>query len=327
MDDVRNPDRIQRRLDGRRSKCTSVVLIHDGGGTTFAYYMLHALDRDVYTIYDPNYATAQPWEGGLDGMAAHYLRLIKDAGLHGPLILGGWSLGGYIALAIARLIADDPCSPISVAGCLLVDTPYHIPLAQFPEECVEPDQSDLPRLTQKSLDRCDDLLDAWELPTWDSAPCGTRVLHCPQLGARYPSSIPPGHFVRESIHGEITVQEVAPEYPSRDLSPSDNPTPLLVPRGEYRYCEKHAAELAPAGLIRCVRRCINRDYRGCGALVDYFREDPLLGWATGGYPEFIKLVIDLDAHHYDMFALARVDATTSAIKQGLDALDSFMLPD
>lgn len=66
-----------------------LVLIHDSGGTTFSYFLLGSLSRDVWAIHNPKYFDGLRWEGGMDEMARKYLEYIGSEGLSGPIILGG----------------------------------------------------------------------------------------------------------------------------------------------------------------------------------------------------------------------------------------------
>ncbi len=68
---------------------TPIVLIHDGGGTIFSYFILGSLNRDVWAIYNPKFFDGEAWEGGMDEMARHYIDLIVDAGISGTILLGG----------------------------------------------------------------------------------------------------------------------------------------------------------------------------------------------------------------------------------------------
>lgn len=68
---------------------TPLILIHDGGGTTFGYFSLGSLHRDVWAIHNPHFFTAEPWEGGMEEMARYYIGLIESAGIEGSVLLGG----------------------------------------------------------------------------------------------------------------------------------------------------------------------------------------------------------------------------------------------
>lgn len=84
-----NPTQVQWAPDGQYPHKTPLVLIHDGGGTTFSYHLIGSLDRDVYAIHNPHFHTAEPWAGGMDEMARHYIQLLKNARISGNIYLGG----------------------------------------------------------------------------------------------------------------------------------------------------------------------------------------------------------------------------------------------
>ncbi|EGS17514.1 uncharacterized protein CTHT_0068440 [Thermochaetoides thermophila DSM 1495] len=54
-----------------------LVLVHDGGGTTFCYHFLGYLGRPVYGIDNPHYDSGKAWEGGIPEMAREYLKPSK----------------------------------------------------------------------------------------------------------------------------------------------------------------------------------------------------------------------------------------------------------
>lgn len=87
-----------------------LILIHDGGGTSFAYYCLNPVfHRPIYEIHNPRFASdvedeASHWPGGIPEMARHYADLIRRTLPPGEILLGGWSLGGILALEVARVL-------------------------------------------------------------------------------------------------------------------------------------------------------------------------------------------------------------------------------
>ncbi|KAH6641373.1 Alpha/Beta hydrolase protein [Chaetomium tenue] len=103
---------------------TPLVLIHDGGGTIFSYHCLGELGRTVHGIANPHYESAQPWTGGIPEMARHYLAFVESViPPGGEVILGGWSLGGLLALEMAaQAAADERGQRIRVVGILMVDS-------------------------------------------------------------------------------------------------------------------------------------------------------------------------------------------------------------
>lgn len=90
FDGAQNPVRVQFvPLHQETTSPTPLVLVHDGGGTVFSYFILGSLDRDVWAIFKPKYSDGEPWEGGMDEMAGHYIGLLVEAGIRGPVVLGG----------------------------------------------------------------------------------------------------------------------------------------------------------------------------------------------------------------------------------------------
>lgn len=86
-----NPVLIQPCLPSSNVSTSAVplILIHDGGGTVFQYYLLSPLSRPVYGIANPHFESGEPWPGGLHEMAAHYASLIQAAIPSGQILLGG----------------------------------------------------------------------------------------------------------------------------------------------------------------------------------------------------------------------------------------------
>ena len=88
--DAPNPIQIQfAPSDKGKPGLPPLILIHDSSGTTFNYFALRDLERDVWAIHDPNHWEATVWEGGVDDMASHYVQLVEAAGILGPVVLGG----------------------------------------------------------------------------------------------------------------------------------------------------------------------------------------------------------------------------------------------
>lgn len=79
-----NPSKLQ---DTPGSANIPLVLTHDGGSTTFAYFFLEDLKRDVWAIHDPNYWEGRRWPGGMDEMGRHYIVLVRTAGVRGKILL------------------------------------------------------------------------------------------------------------------------------------------------------------------------------------------------------------------------------------------------
>ncbi|CAI7647531.1 unnamed protein product [Penicillium viridicatum] len=106
----------------RSANAAPLILFHDGGGTVFSYYLLGDLNRDVYGIADPYFATINSWTGGIRQMAEAYASSIWDEFTQRPVLLGGWSLGGILCIEVARVMRAK--FDASVVGLILLDTPY-----------------------------------------------------------------------------------------------------------------------------------------------------------------------------------------------------------
>ena len=106
-------------------------------GSRLPFFCVHAHRGNVLNYYPfaKHLGPDQPFYGiqarGLDGneiafrsftdMAADYISEIRTVQPGGPYILGGWCMGGYIALEMAHLLKD---SGEEVALLALIDTPH-----------------------------------------------------------------------------------------------------------------------------------------------------------------------------------------------------------
>ncbi|KAI1311773.1 Alpha/Beta hydrolase protein [Xylaria venustula] len=108
--------------DPEYSESPSLVLIHDGGGTTVNYYYLGDIERHVWGISNEKLVDETAWSGGINQLARTYVDLILAEVPRGPLIFGGWSVGGLIALEMAKMLTES--SEIPVLGVVMIDTYY-----------------------------------------------------------------------------------------------------------------------------------------------------------------------------------------------------------
>ncbi len=108
--------------DPEFSELPSLVLIHDGGGTTVNYYYMGDLERNVWGISNEKLVDDAAWPGGINQMARTYVDLILPELPRGPLIFGGWSVGGLIALEMAKVLSGN--AEIPVLGVVMMDTYY-----------------------------------------------------------------------------------------------------------------------------------------------------------------------------------------------------------
>lgn len=185
-----NPGLIQRGVDDHRNS-TPLVLFHDGGGTTISYYRLGPMNRAVYGIADPHFLTGRQW-ASLPQMARIYANLIQSTLKTDRVLLGGWSLGGFIALDVARVLQAE--TRFHVVGVVMIDspnphghdsTPDHgtrttVPPRPFfnPRHCYS---SATKMLVLRSMKRACKLVDEWTIPDWRSkadGPPPVLLLRC-----------------------------------------------------------------------------------------------------------------------------------------------------
>ncbi|KAF5386448.1 hypothetical protein D9757_005864 [Collybiopsis confluens] len=108
-------------------KSIPIFFVHDGSGLVNYYDRIKSLNRCVWAIYNPRFATAKPWED-LYEMAIAYADYITPL-VNGPILLGGWSFGGVVSYEISLQLAKRG---IKVKGIVLIDSPSpvnHTPLS------------------------------------------------------------------------------------------------------------------------------------------------------------------------------------------------------
>ncbi|KOS22711.1 Dimodular nonribosomal peptide synthase [Escovopsis weberi] len=123
----------------RDSHLTPLFLVHAISGTALPYLRLHLLsdeDRPIYgitnPIHCPNPETFK-FPSSLAGLAAFYLDGITRIQPHGPYLLGGWSMGGMVAMFMAQILQarGEPVSKV-----IMIDSanPEVFPCFTSPEE-------------------------------------------------------------------------------------------------------------------------------------------------------------------------------------------------
>lgn len=166
-----NPETIQAPQAKHPPSALPLILLHDGGGTTFAYHCLPPLPRAIYAIHNPRFESGGKWEGGICEMARVYAPMIR-ALVSSPgfprrrdgrveILLGGWSLGGYLSLELASLLGG------MVRGVILVDSPFpsggrrpvHESLPALP-----PTATRSQRLARECISHAGGNLTGWEVP-------------------------------------------------------------------------------------------------------------------------------------------------------------------
>lgn len=92
------------------SDLTPLFLVHAISGVALPFLHLHSLsddDRPVYGITSPLHCPGGDvlkYPTSLKDLAAFYLDGIRDIQPEGPYLLGGWSMGGMIAMFIAQML-------------------------------------------------------------------------------------------------------------------------------------------------------------------------------------------------------------------------------
>ncbi|KAL3420509.1 thioesterase domain-containing protein [Phlyctema vagabunda] len=181
-----------------------LVLLHDGGGTIFSYFLLKAPNCAVYGIHNPRTQPPQDWEGGLPQMALEYLTVLKKRFQNRPILLGGWSLGGLVALEISRIVADQPIeSRLNIKGLVMIDSvfphptlPAHIKSVPFQVDWDEHVKSDVKATVQYAMEQTDRLIETWQLPTWIPNPNDSLMTNGAVHGTVKTLSPPPAILLR-----------------------------------------------------------------------------------------------------------------------------------
>ncbi|KAM0254574.1 hypothetical protein ACHAQJ_006609 [Trichoderma viride] len=315
-----NPELIQPEDWARPDKPTyntPVFLIHDGGGTTFAYHCLEILGRYTYGIRNPYFYTGEVFEGGLPEMAYMYATWIRETvleknfparrrNLDGStnIMLGGWSLGGLLSMEVARQLAVDDV--VRVVGILMIDSVY-------PGRSRSSPQSSIP------------LVPTYGLP----------------MKSRFSDVKIPDITTHEiKLDDEVSSEdESLSDVSSRDGSSTDDSST----DGDGLTNNQILSKRCMAEAVRMVRqwrlpewtgKLYNRRPRvvllraknyvpakeGRVVGLDLSREDRMLGW--GDYDEEMFCdVFDVEGHHFDLFAYEKIDGMTRSIKKGLDRLE------
>lgn len=95
------------------------MLIHDGGGTAFAYHGPGNLDRTVIGIHCPGLkdgkgvVSVQHAANEYATLACEYLKQSRSG--HSKLLVGGWAPCGFISLTMVAMFPD------LVAGVMTID--------------------------------------------------------------------------------------------------------------------------------------------------------------------------------------------------------------
>lgn len=84
--------------------------IHPVSGSAYLYLVLTDLlpaDQPIYGIEASGYDDDQPPATSIPQMSAHYVSILREHWPHTPCYLLGWSLGGVVAIDMARRLTAD----------------------------------------------------------------------------------------------------------------------------------------------------------------------------------------------------------------------------
>ncbi|TGJ86321.1 hypothetical protein E0Z10_g2450 [Xylaria hypoxylon] len=249
------------------SQPAPLILLHDGGGTTFSYHCLYPIGRALYGIQNARLDEGGYWESGISGMASHYIELIEKVFPNGgEILLGGWSLGGLLSLEVAWQLANRPADSkrpkFKVLGMIFIDSVYTKRLYEL---------RNMPDLTAQPIVKSPEQLKAMPL--------------------------------REKVDLNMTHAR------------------MMIAHWEMPDWKGREAEIPPTILMRA-KELVREDGQ---AFVDYSREFRLLGWDLYHSARWIKEVVDLDGHHFNIFEDKYLKDITAKIAAAADELDPYDL--
>lgn len=289
-----NPTLIQPGAAGQTSR-TPLVLIHDGSGLISSYFWLGPLGRKVFGISNPRFESGGKWEGGLGEMATTYKSLIKSVIPRGKVLIGGWSLGGLLSLDIARRLAQD--ADIAVVGLILIDAVYPKTTVGNPENlyasyvsALDGTNTALQLKVQQANKHARQMIRDWYPPSWR-----TRTL------------------TNQSSRSNVLAEEAAGAAQD-DVSDSSTLS------AEHRSLPSSPP---PAILLKASQYVPIQDASDEGklAIVDVCRETKRLGWEEYEH-NFIRVVFDINGHHFNVFAEDKVQQLTTKISMACAMLDA-----
>ncbi|PGG99840.1 hypothetical protein AJ79_08392 [Helicocarpus griseus UAMH5409] len=262
---------------------TPLVLIHDGGGTTVSYCYLDSLDREVYGIQNPRLYSGKPWENGLPEMAKIYADLILSVVPSGPLLLGGWSLGGILSLEVANILMRT--SPVRVVGMVMVDSIYPLAVPQTKPNMVgsqpvfsKDTQPETRRLVTQCMSLAQTMAWDWIPPVWNGCSDAELVRK------------------RDELEEELSLIKAENSTSSSRLNGAAGNGAVMssnlrnlpsIPKTILLRCEDYVPVSRP-------------DMPDAVCRVDVVRELRTLGWEK--YPnEFSPVVLSIPGHHFNIF--------------------------
>ncbi|OJD13956.1 hypothetical protein AJ78_05643 [Emergomyces pasteurianus Ep9510] len=288
-----------------------LVLIHDGGGTTVSYCYLDFLDRAVYGIQNPRLYSGQPWAHGLPEMARVYADLILSVVPSGPLLLGGWSLGGLLSLEVANILLR--ISAVRIVGMVMVDSIYPPAISPATSNVVGPQpvfskdtRPETRRIVSQCMKLAQSMADNWIPPVWSG--CTDLELALRRAELEKELSLIDPKPPKKVEHCTITVAR------GSDHRRENGPTVLeqipdlpSIPKTILFRCDDYVPVSRP-------------EIPGAVCRVDIVRELHTLGWEK--YPNnFTPTVLNIPGHHFNVFTDDYIDEVSAQIKHACRMLE------
>jgi len=207
-------------------------------------------------------------------------------------LLGGWSLGGLLALEIAGALIG---SQFEVLGIIMIDTSF--PSAMLDSSvnaaAAQPvwdqrTQPEIRRLILQSMQLAVSMVKKWVPPVWRDC----NGMDWNERSAKF------SKFVNSRSNSELScITQMLPDPPQLSQPPRTI-------------------------LLRCDDRAPVTEFDDPSAIsrVDVTRHLKQLGWEAYGY-DMITDVLGIPGHHFSVFASEYIDIITARIKQACDMLD------
>ncbi|KAJ2998994.1 hypothetical protein NUW58_g148 [Xylaria curta] len=159
-----------------------LFLIHDGGGTTFAYHCLDPLRRPTYGVFNPRFHSGGRFEGGMRGMGRLYAVMIRqkcaehdfpgkrNSDGRVDILIGGWSMGGLLSFEVAKALTGD--RNVRVIGVLMMESPCPVNMPAPGSHLESLDHIDLGNanknliLSVRAMREAIQAIREWDPPVW-----------------------------------------------------------------------------------------------------------------------------------------------------------------
>ena len=308
---------------------TPLILIHDGSGLIFHYFSLPEFGRTVYGLHDPHFFSNKQWDGGLAELAEHYWALIREELPPGEIVLGGWSLGGIIALEMSASLAR--CAPgYTITGVMMLDSVNPTTLHRntsddshssstgsgvrraipYTPKYDAHTSSTTRKYITNAIGRTERLLESWSPPEWPPDACGLVPSPAsPSLQEGATMKTPPVVLLRATQYvpigsdttGTCTGTEKYEDQDAPHLSRSASDTSNSDEESRFHARSDLHLHSHPSRIKQQQPICT----------IDTARHFRMLGWDDVD-PNFTEAVLDIPGHHYSIFATENVSCPSLA---------------